>query len=108
MRKLALRSGLEEEKYDSLLDYEDCLDTFELIYLSHWKEANAIYTLPGLSDDVWAFYDSQGIAGLAEQKLLEESLTKLRKELLKLCGSQKRQSKMHSKKDNSTLMPLDQ
>lgn len=96
MQPLIVRSGAKPQKVTDLYELSKELDESELKLLERdltklregpWKECNQIYTLPGLTPEVWKHYDAMGIEGLQEQKLIAPKLVILRKRFAEISRS---------------------
>lgn len=75
-------SGVDEEDYANIK--VERLDDLELVYLGEYKQVIKIWTLPGLTEASWEYYDTHEITGLKEQKLLYEALNNLNKAIRKI------------------------
>ena len=89
MKDHLLRSGTPEGWFDRMVETISessksgnkdliCL-AIRLMYDLEWKEVERIWTLPGLTPEVWDNYENFGVEGLQEQELLESALDSLRK-----------------------------
>lgn len=98
MRELVLRSGILEDRYDSIIERAMKLDDAQLGELQEtlsdvmglqWKIAYDVWILPSISNpkrasEVWAMYDAMELEGNPEQEMLKEKLKDLNIEIKRI------------------------
>lgn len=88
MKEHILRSGIPEGWFENVVDSlgeeskkpnKDLIGlAVRLMYDIEFKEVHKVWTLPGLTPEVWKNYETMGVEDLQEQELLELALKALR------------------------------
>ena len=92
MQHLVLMSGITQEELDKIKqmlvdDPEKHRYLFLSIFESGWAKANSVYTLPGLTPEIWERYRLTEQTGLTEQELLYDALKILYSQIKRMLRS---------------------
>jgi hypothetical protein len=121
MRLLTIKSGIKEERYDSIIGKAKELDIGEIEKLQdalldimglQWKMAYDVWILPSMlnpekAEEVWNNYEMMGLEDHLEQKMLKKVLRELGIEfrrIINTCLPRKRKSVSSTEQQEKQLM----